>query len=73
MARPLDRHPDTVLVNARVLTVDRAFTVAEALAVMGDRVVAVGPSDRIAALAEHIRARVKERFGIVLQEEPIFL
>jgi predicted amidohydrolase YtcJ len=51
MARPLDRHPDTVLVNARVLTVDRAFTVAQALAVTDDRVVAVGPNDRIAALA----------------------
>ena len=50
-ARPRDPHPDTVLVNARVLTVDRAFTVAEALAVKGDRLLAVGPSDRIAAMA----------------------
>ena len=50
-ARPRDPYPDTVLVNARVLTVDRAFTVAEALAVKGDRLLAVGPSDRIAAMA----------------------
>lgn len=38
-------------------------------------VINLGDADAgdIAALAEHIRARVKERFGIVLQEEPIFL
>jgi predicted amidohydrolase YtcJ len=34
--------PDVVFVNGRVITVDNAFTVAEALAVTGDRVTAVG-------------------------------
>ncbi|HUU33172.1 MAG TPA: amidohydrolase [Vicinamibacterales bacterium] len=43
--------PDLVLVNGRVVTVDRAFAVAEAVAVTGDRITAVGTSARIRALA----------------------
>ncbi len=43
--------PDLVFYNGRVITVDRAFSVAEAVAVTGDRITAVGASARIRALA----------------------
>ncbi len=43
--------PDLVLVNGTVVTVDRAFSLAEAVAVTGDRITAVGPTARIRALA----------------------
>ena len=36
---------DLVFVNGRVVTVDAAFSVASALAVRGDRIVAVGGGD----------------------------
>jgi predicted amidohydrolase YtcJ len=35
---------DTILVNGKIVTVDDRFTIAEALAVRGGRIVAVGPS-----------------------------
>lgn len=38
---------DTVFLNGKILTVDNAFTVAEALAVEGERIVAVGSSDEV--------------------------
>jgi predicted amidohydrolase YtcJ len=40
---------DLVLVNGRILTVDAADSVAEAVAVAGSRIVEVGPTDRIRA------------------------
>lgn len=43
--------PDLVLVNGRVLTVDRAFSTAEAVAVTGERITAVGTSTSVRALA----------------------
>lgn len=43
--------PDLVLVNGKVVTVDRAFTVAEAVAITGDRITGVGTSAGIRALA----------------------
>ncbi len=42
--------PDLVIRHARVLTLDDRDTVAEAVAVRGDRIVAVGPDAAIAAL-----------------------
>jgi predicted amidohydrolase YtcJ len=41
---------DLVLRNGKVITVDAAFTIAQAIAVAGDRIVAVGPD---AAMAAH--------------------
>jgi len=43
--------PDAVLLNARVFTVDPARPWAEALAIRGDRIVAVGTSVEVGALA----------------------
>ena len=41
---------DLVLRNGKVITVDAAFTIAQAIAIAGDRIVAVGPD---AAMAAH--------------------
>jgi hypothetical protein len=43
--------PDAVLLNARVFTVDAARPWAEALAIRGDRIVAVGTTVEVGALA----------------------
>ena len=43
--------PDTILLNAKVFTSDPAQLWAEAIAIRGDRVVAVGASDTIAGIA----------------------
>ncbi len=42
--------PDLVLTNGRIITVDERFTIAEAVAVAGERIVAVGTSEEIGAL-----------------------
>ena len=43
--------PDIVFYNAHVITVDRSFSIAEAVAIAGDRVLAVGSSRDMRALA----------------------
>lgn len=43
--------PDTVLVNGRILTVDATFSIAQALAIQGERISAVGDDAEIRALA----------------------
>jgi predicted amidohydrolase YtcJ len=52
-AAPATRAADLVLTNGKVITVDAAFTVAQAIAIAGDRILAVGPD---AAMAAHIAA-----------------
>ncbi|MBA2304790.1 MAG: amidohydrolase family protein [Acidobacteria bacterium] len=47
----LIRYPDLVLVNGQVLTVDKAFTVAQAVAVRDGKILAVGRTDDIRRLA----------------------
>jgi predicted amidohydrolase YtcJ len=42
---------DLVLSNGKVVTVDERFTIAQAVAIKGDRIVAVGSSQEIASLA----------------------
>src|SRR5437588_479858 len=41
---------DTVLVNGKIVTVDDRFTIAEALAIKNDRIVAVGSTAEIEKL-----------------------
>ena len=53
---------DLVLMNGSIVTADAADTVAQALAVTGGRIVAVGSADRIAALAGP-RTRVIDLHG----------
>src|SRR5258707_839444 len=42
---------DTVLTNGKIITVDNGFTIAQAVAIKGDRFVAVGTNQDIARLA----------------------
>jgi len=44
--------PDTILVNGKVLTVDKDFSVANALAIKGARILAVGTDQVIRAMAD---------------------
>jgi predicted amidohydrolase YtcJ len=48
-ARPAVRSADLLLSNAKVITVDRDFTIAQAIAIAGDRILAVGRNDTVAA------------------------
>jgi predicted amidohydrolase YtcJ len=43
--------PDLILTNGKIITVDERFRVAQAVAIRGDRVVAVGTSQEIAQMA----------------------
>ncbi|WP_164103583.1 amidohydrolase [Candidatus Laterigemmans baculatus] len=43
--------PDLIVHGGKIVTVDEGFTIAEAFAVEGDRIVAVGGNDEILALA----------------------
>jgi len=43
--------PDLLFTNGKIVTVDERFTIAQAIAVKGDRIVAVGSSQEIAKLA----------------------
>ena len=43
--------PDLLFTNGKIVTVDERFTIAQAVAVKGDRIVAVGSSQEIAKLA----------------------
>ena len=49
-ASPGIRPADLVLRNGKIITVDRAFMVADSIAIAGDRVVAVGPNAAMATL-----------------------
>jgi predicted amidohydrolase YtcJ len=42
--------PDTILVNGKVVTVDDRFTIAQALAIKGERIIKVGTTAEIEAL-----------------------
>jgi len=50
---PLPRPPapDLVLLNGKVVTVDRSFSIAEGVAIAGDRILTVGNSDQLRTLA----------------------
>jgi hypothetical protein len=43
--------PDLVLTNGKIITVDERFTIAQAVAIRGDRIVAVGSNAEIGRLA----------------------
>jgi predicted amidohydrolase YtcJ len=49
-ARPVVRPADLVLTNGKIITVDRAFTVADSIAIAGDRIAAVGSAAAMAAV-----------------------
>lgn len=43
--------PDLVLFNGKIITVDRSFSVHEAVAIIGDRIMAVGNDDQMKTVA----------------------
>jgi predicted amidohydrolase YtcJ len=43
--------PDLVLLNGRIITVDRDFSIHEAVAIIGDRIMAVGNNDQMRTVA----------------------
>jgi predicted amidohydrolase YtcJ len=43
--------PDLVLFNGKIITVDRGFTVHDAVAIIGDRIMAVGNDDQMKTVA----------------------
>jgi len=43
--------PDLILTNGKIITVDERFTIAQAVAIKGDRIVGVGTNQEIAQLA----------------------
>jgi predicted amidohydrolase YtcJ len=53
--------PDVVLSNGKIITVDERFTIAQAVAIKGDRIVAVGTNQDIARLAGPDTKRVDLR------------
>ena len=48
-ATPMVRPADTILKNGNIITVDPAFTVAQAVAIAVDRIIAVGPDEAMGA------------------------
>lgn len=48
---PRPAAPDVILINGRVITVDRNFTVAAGVAIAGDRILTTGNEDQLRALA----------------------
>ncbi len=49
-ARPGTNPADLILTNGKIITVDPAFTIAQAIAIAGDRILAVGPDAAMAAM-----------------------
>ena len=43
--------PEQILIGGKVLTVDAGFSIVEAVAIAGDKILAVGSDDEIAGLA----------------------
>src|SRR5689334_20922915 len=50
--------PDLILSNGKIITVDERFTIAQAMAIKGDRIVAVGANADITRLAERTTRRI---------------
>ena len=57
---------DTIIVNARVLTMDPAAPEAEAVALAGDRILAVGSAEAVAAMAARGATEIDARGATVL-------
>jgi hypothetical protein len=53
--------PDTILTNGKIITVDETFSIAQAVAVQGSRIVAVGSNQEITRLAGPATRRIDLR------------
>ncbi len=61
-----DYQPDLILVNGKILTVDKNFSVAEALAIKNDKFIAVGSNAEITKLAGNFTIRIDLKGKTVL-------
>ncbi len=61
MVRAQAAPPDIILTNGKIITVDDKFTIAQAVAVRGDRIVAVGTTQDITRLAGPATRRIDLR------------
>jgi len=50
--------PDMILTNGKIITVDERFTIAQAVAIKADRIVAVGTNEEMAQLARTSTRRI---------------
>ena len=53
--------PDFILTNGKIITVDEKFTIAQAVAIKGERVIAVGTSQQIGQMAGPATRRIDLR------------
>jgi predicted amidohydrolase YtcJ len=60
------READTILSNGRVITVDERFSIASAVAIRGDRIVAVGADREVEAFARPATTRVDLKGAAVI-------
>jgi predicted amidohydrolase YtcJ len=51
MLRAQQPAPDLILSNGKIITADERFSITQAVAILGDRIVAVGPNSDVARLA----------------------
>ncbi len=54
---------DLIIINAKVLTIDKDNPLAEAIAIKGDKIIAVGTSDKIAELADKNHTQIIDANG----------
>jgi predicted amidohydrolase YtcJ len=66
MLRAQQPAPDLILSNGKIITVDERFTIAQAVAIQGDRVVAVGANQEITRLAGPNTRRIDLRGRAVI-------
>jgi predicted amidohydrolase YtcJ len=64
--RAQQARPDLILSNGKIITVDERFTIAQAVAIRGDRVVAVGTNQDMARLAGANTRRIDLRGKAVI-------
>jgi predicted amidohydrolase YtcJ len=57
---------DTILTNGKIITVDDRFTIAQAIAIRADRIVAVGGNQEISRLANGVTRRIDLRGQAVI-------
>ena len=53
--------PDLILSNGKIITVDERFSIAQAVAIRGDRIIAVGTSQDVGRLAGPNTRRIEFR------------
>jgi predicted amidohydrolase YtcJ len=63
---PANPPPDLILSNGKIVTVDERFTIVQAVAVRGDRILAVGSNQEISRLAGPATRRIDLRGRTVL-------